>query len=111
MAEQPGHRSEEARFLKDMPSVLGDKAMAALERMGGALGLDYAGVDFAIRADGDLLLFEANATMVIAPLSGDERWAYRRDAISKILDAVTAMITARSAAARQRDHEHTRPRG
>jgi tetratricopeptide (TPR) repeat protein len=111
MAEEPGHRSEEARFLKHMPSVLGDKAMAALERMGGALGLDYAGVDFAINADGDLLLFEANATMVIAPLSEDERWAYRRDAISKILDAVAVMIMARSAAARQRDHEHTKPRG
>jgi hypothetical protein len=111
MAEEPGHRSEEARFLKDMPSVLGDKAMAALERMGGALGLDYAGVDFAINADGELLLFEANATMVIAPLSEDERWAYRRDAISKILDAVAAMIMARSATAKQRDHEHTKPRG
>ena len=111
MAEEPGHRNEEARFLKDMPSVLGDKAMAALERMGGALGLDYAGVDFAINADGELLLFEANATMVIAPLSEDERWAYRRDAISKMLDAVAAMIMARSATAKQRDHEHTKPRG
>jgi len=42
------------------------------------------------------LLFEANATMVIAPPSQDERWAYRRDAVAKILDAVAAMIVARS---------------
>jgi glutathione synthase/RimK-type ligase-like ATP-grasp enzyme len=100
MAEEPGHRSEEARFLNDMPSVLGDKAMAALERIRDALGLDYAGVDFAIHAGGDLLLFEANATMVIAPLGRDERWAYRSGAIGKILDAVAAMIMARSAAAK-----------
>jgi glutathione synthase/RimK-type ligase-like ATP-grasp enzyme len=106
MAEEPGHRSEEARFLKDMPSALGDTAMAALERIRDALGLDYAGVDFALRADGELLLFEANATMVIAPLSQDERWAYRRDAIGKILDAVAAMIAARSAAGKEPDQEH-----
>jgi glutathione synthase/RimK-type ligase-like ATP-grasp enzyme len=111
MAEESGHRSEEARFLNDMPSALGDKAMAALERIRDALGLDYAGVDFAISAGGDLLLFEANATMVIAPLSEDERWAYRRDAIGKILDAVAAMIMARSAAAKQRDQAQTKPRG
>jgi glutathione synthase/RimK-type ligase-like ATP-grasp enzyme len=96
MADQPGHRLEEARFLADMPAALGDKAMAALERIRDALGLDYAGVDFAIGRNGDLLLFEANATMVIAPPNQDERWAYRRDAVGRILDAVTAMIMARS---------------
>jgi glutathione synthase/RimK-type ligase-like ATP-grasp enzyme len=103
MADQPGHRSEEARFLEDMPSALGETAMAALERIRDALGLDYAGVDFAIGADGELLLFEANATMVIAPPGQDERWAYRRAAIGKVLDAVTAMIAARSAAPKQRE--------
>jgi tetratricopeptide (TPR) repeat protein len=101
MADQPGHREQEARFLADMPSVLGGKAMAALQRIKHELGLDYAGVDFAIGADGELLLFEANATMVIAPPSQDERWAYRREAIGKILDAVAAMITARSAASKE----------
>jgi tetratricopeptide (TPR) repeat protein/glutathione synthase/RimK-type ligase-like ATP-grasp enzyme len=103
MADQPGHRSEEARFLEDMPSALGETAMAALQRIKEALGLDYAGVDFAIGADGKLLLFEANATMVIAPPGQDERWAYRRAAIGKVLDAVTAMITARSAAPKRRE--------
>jgi hypothetical protein len=96
MADQPAHRQQEARFLLDMPGVLGNKAMAALERIREALGLDYAGVDFAIGPNGDLLLFEANATMVIAQPSQDERWAYRRDAVGKILDAVAAMIVARS---------------
>ena len=47
-------------------------------------------------ADGDLLLFEANATMVIAPLDADERWAYRRTAISTIIDAVVAMLKHKS---------------
>ena len=99
MADQPDHRVEEARFLADMPAALGDKAMAALERIHDVLGLDYAGVDFGLGRNGDLLLFEANATMVIAVPDSDERWAYRRTAISRIIEAVVAMIMQKSTAA------------
>jgi glutathione synthase/RimK-type ligase-like ATP-grasp enzyme len=97
MADKPDHRHEEATFLADMPAAIGDKAMRALEGIRDALGLDYGGVDFGVNADGDLLLFEANATMVIAQPDADERWAYRRDAIVKVLDAVVAMILQKSA--------------
>jgi glutathione synthase/RimK-type ligase-like ATP-grasp enzyme len=97
MADKPDHRLEEAAFLADMPAVLGDKAYHALEGIRDALGLDYAGIDFGLNADGDLLLFEANATMVIAVPDNDERWAYRRTAITKILDAVVAMIRQKAA--------------
>jgi len=103
MADKPNHRSEEAVFLADMPSALGDKAMTALEGIRDTLGLDYAGVDFALAPNGDLLLFEANATMVIAVPDADERWAYRREAIGRIIDAVVAMIMQKSTAA-QRTH-------
>ena len=96
MADKPDHRTEEARFLGDMPAALGGKAIAALERIRDALGLDYAGIDFGLGPDGDLLLFEANATMVISPPTSDERWAYRRTAVSTILDAVVAMIMQKS---------------
>jgi glutathione synthase/RimK-type ligase-like ATP-grasp enzyme len=96
MADHPEYRREDAHFLRDMPAVLGSKAMTALERIRERLGLDYAGVDFGLGPDGDLLLFEANATMVIAPPGADERWAYRRDAIGKIRDAVVTMILQKS---------------
>jgi hypothetical protein len=96
MADEPGHREEEARFLLDMPAVLGASAMRALAGIQTALGLDYAGIDFGLSDDGDLLLFEANATMVIAKPNDDARWAYRRDAIDRVLEAVVAMLTQRS---------------
>jgi hypothetical protein len=92
MGEDPGHREEEARFLKDMPAVLGTQAMRALTAIQAALGLDYAGIDFGLSDDGDLLLFEATATMVIAKPNDDARWAYRRGAIDRVLEAVVAML-------------------
>jgi glutathione synthase/RimK-type ligase-like ATP-grasp enzyme len=96
MADQPDHREEEAEFLAEMPAVLGDKGMAALTAIRDALGLDYAGVDFGLGPAGDLLLFEANATMVIAAPDPDPRWAYRRNAITSVIDAVVAMIKERA---------------
>lgn len=96
MADKPDHRLEEQGFLGDMRATLGERAMTALEGIRDALGLDYAGIDFGLSADGNLLLFEANATMVIAPPDRDERWAYRRAAIDAILDAVVAMIKRKS---------------
>jgi glutathione synthase/RimK-type ligase-like ATP-grasp enzyme len=92
MADRPDHRAEEAKFLEDMPAVLGPKAMRALKAVQVALGLDYAGIDFGLSPEGDLLLFEANATMVIAKPNDDERWAYRRKSIDGAVDAVVAML-------------------
>ena len=96
MADKPDHRREEEKFLEDMQGALGDKAMRALKGIRDTLGLDYAGIDFGLSPDGDLLLFETNATMVIARPNDDPRWAYRRGAIDRVLDAVVAMIMQKS---------------
>ena len=98
MADKDDHRQEEARFLEDMPSVLGDKAMHALGGISDALGLDYAGVDFGLDGDGNLLLFEANATMVIARPGPEPHWAYRHAAVDRVLEAVMEMIMAKAGA-------------
>ena len=93
MADKSDHRTEEMAFLENMDAVLGARAMAALRAICDTLSLDYGGVDFGVNADGDLLLFEANATMVIASPPGDDpRWAYRRGAIATAIEAVVAMI-------------------
>lgn len=97
MADSPENRAEDAAFLADMAGTLGPEAVAALGRIRDALGLDYGGVDFGLGADGKILLFEANATMAVHPPDADERWAYRRQPVARILDAVTAMMTGRAA--------------
>jgi hypothetical protein len=96
MADSPDHRREDEAFLDDMPNVLGGKAVAALERICAALDLDYGGIDFGLGPGGEVLLFEANATMVVNQPDPDEKWDYRRSAVNRILDAVRAMMVRRA---------------
>ncbi len=96
MSHNAAHRDEERQFLTDMSAVLGARALCALADIGSLLGLDYAGVDFAIGRDGSLLLFEANASMVINPPGPEAIWDYRRPAINRALEATRQMLRARA---------------
>jgi hypothetical protein len=80
--ERPDHRAEEAAFLADMPGVVGERGMRALEAICRSMRLDYAGVDFGLDADGTILVFEANAAMAV----------YRPE----VIRAVRAMLVARA---------------
>jgi hypothetical protein len=92
MARNASFREEERLFLKDMPAMLGARAMTALQQIEATLGLDYAGVDFALAPDGSVLLFEANATMVLFPPGPEQMWDYRRPAIDDVMEAATRML-------------------
>ena len=97
MAENAANRAEEEVFLADTSAALGTKAMEALERVRETLGLDFGGIDFALAPDGGIVVFEANATMVV-PLPGeDERWAYRRAPIDRIYGAVRTLLETTAA--------------
>jgi glutathione synthase/RimK-type ligase-like ATP-grasp enzyme len=96
MAEDAQHRAEEEKFLRNMPAVLGPLAMAALADIQDELGLDYAGIDFGLSAAGEVLLFEANATMTVVPPGQDHRWDYRRAAIQRVEDAVRKMLAGQA---------------
>jgi Flp pilus assembly protein TadD len=99
MANSPVNRRHDDAFLNDMPRVIGTRGMAALERINAALDLDYCGIDFAVNAQGDILLFEANATMVMVPLADDQKWDYRRPAFDNVFAAVRRMLMQRSVSA------------
>jgi glutathione synthase/RimK-type ligase-like ATP-grasp enzyme len=96
MADHPEYRDEDARFLENMPGVLGPRAMAALEEIQKTLGLDYGGIDFGLNEKGEVLLFEANATMAVVPPDADKRWDYRRPAVERIWKAVWKMLLSRA---------------
>jgi tetratricopeptide (TPR) repeat protein len=98
MVQSAENRRRDAEFLAAMASVIGPRGMAALDRINAALGLDYGGIDFAVNAEGDILFFEANATMVVMPPAADDKWAYRHPAYANVLAAVRRMLAARSIA-------------
>lgn len=100
MAESADNRAKEAAFLQSMAAIVGQRGIAALERIGAMLDLDYCGIDFAVNAQGDILFFEANATMVMIPLAPDEKWAYRRPAFDTVFAAVRTMLLNRAAGSR-----------
>jgi tetratricopeptide (TPR) repeat protein len=96
MAAEPAFRAEEDRFLRNMPAVVGERGMGALAGIQAAVGLDYCGVDFGLAPDGSLLLFEANATMVVNPPDPDPIWNYRRPAVAAALGAAQRMLGRRA---------------
>jgi hypothetical protein len=103
MSLRDEHRAEERAFLVDMPGVFGARTMAALERIAVALGLDYGGIDFGLDADGRILVYEANATMAVFPAPPDERFAYRRPAVARVLDAAHTLVRSLAVAGGYRE--------
>lgn len=92
MAESAEHRAEDREFLQNMTGVLGPRALSALQAIQKNLGLDYGGIDFGLNEAGDVLVFEANATMAVIPPAEDARWDYRRPAVARVCQAVHAML-------------------
>ena len=93
MADNAAHR--ERGFPRDYPTALGERAMAARDEIRSKIGLDYFGVDFALAADGSVLLFEANAAMVVIAPPPEPIWDYRRGPVAAILEAAKRMALSR----------------
>jgi hypothetical protein len=95
MATDAANRAEDERFLADGPAVVGAEAWAALERIRDAVGLEYAGIDFGIDRSGRVVVFEANATMIVLPPGPDAMWEYRRAPVERVIAAVRTMLLRR----------------
>ena len=89
------YRREEAAFLNDFSAVIGPAASAALQGISRELALEYCGIDFGIDRQGNILFYEANATMVITPPSLAHGMEYRNRAIGDALGAAKRMLAGR----------------
>jgi len=95
MASDAANRAEDARFLADPAAAIGAPAWAALGRIRDVLGLEYAGIDFGIDGSGRVVVFEANATMIVLAPGPEAIWDYRRAPVERVVGAVRAMLLAR----------------
>lgn len=94
-ADMPDHAwklEEEKRFLDDPEAVLGPRGMAAIRAVGQRLDLDYAGIDFSLTADGRVLVFESNPTMLVHPEDENGPTRHKNPYIKRILDAFEAKL-------------------
>ena len=92
MAAAADRQAEELRFLQAPQTFLGERAWRAIGEIGKRLDLDYAGVDFSILPDGRILVFEANATMLVHPEAEVSEFAYKNPAVARIVEAFQALL-------------------
>ncbi len=85
-------RREEEAFLADWKQVFGSSGAAAVEQVGQFMNLDYGGMDCSILPDGQVLFFEANASMLTHLDDADPE--FKKHAVSRIRDAMTRMVRA-----------------
>jgi hypothetical protein len=89
-------REEERRYLSGMENALGPRVIRALHDVARVLALDYAGIDFGISFDGELVVFEANAAMTVHMPDSAPDTEYRRAAAARIFDAAQRLIRTRA---------------
>jgi hypothetical protein len=95
-ARTPEGIAEEERFLADPAGAIGAGGWRALQAAAARIGLDYFGIDFALGSGGEVLFFEANATMrAVVPLADGTNEARRRAALTAN-EALKALVLARA---------------
>lgn len=100
MRAQSWMKPAEEAFLADWESVFDGVRGEAVREVARRLDLDYAGIDCSLLPDGRVLLFEANATMLVHLHDPVEEYPYKHRYVPRIVDAVGDMIARRIAAPR-----------
>ena len=96
MGEHPGRLDEEAGFLADPLGALGPRAAEALAGIVRLVPLDFFGIDCAVDADGRLLVFECNATMLVHDADPSPVFDFKRAPTEHIRLAVGRLLARRA---------------
>jgi tetratricopeptide (TPR) repeat protein len=98
MEEHTWKLDEERRFLQDPAAALGERALQAIAAIGRRLDLDYGGIDFSVLPDGQVFVFEANATMLAHYERSSGALAHKNLFVQHIVDAFERLMKRRTAA-------------
>jgi tetratricopeptide (TPR) repeat protein len=96
MQRSPWKMAEEEHFLQDWRGVFGPAAADAVEEAARRLDLDYCGMDCALTADGRLLLFEANACVLLHLDEPAAAFPYKHRYTPPIREAFTRLVLERA---------------
>ncbi len=93
MDNHPWMRQEEEAFLRNPEQVFTAAQMQTLRDVAAATQLDFSGIDCALDAQGQVLVFETNATMLVHD-EKTEVYAYKNPYIARIKQAFNEMLGA-----------------
>ena len=99
MAEHQWMRDEEARFIADLDAVFSGPLHDALAEIAAAFRSSTSASTAAIAPDGRLLLFEADAAMLVHGTDPPDLYPYKRAAFERIKTALTRIPAAYRSAA------------
>ena len=82
---------------RDYSTVFRGKAAEALREIARRLDLDYAGIDCSLMRDGRLVVFEANASMLVQLGEPIDDYPYKHAYVPRIANAMCRMVARRRA--------------
>ena len=97
MASHPWMQQEEAAFLNAPGSVFSAANLRALAEVQKRIGLDFFGIDCGLDRDGNLVVFEVNASMLVHNDNPD--FPYKAPAVRAIKQAFDKMLRDRAGCA------------
>ena len=97
MAKSPWKLAEEAAFLEDYRNVFTGSSGDTIRELAHRLDLDYGGIDCTLLRDGRILLFEANATMLVHLGDSADEPVFKYRAAPRIADAISRLVAHRLA--------------
>jgi hypothetical protein len=92
MDGQAWMKPEEEAFLANWRSAFPDAKGEAVREVARRLDLDFAGIDCAIGRDGQVLLFEANPSMLVHLTESPLAFPYKHRYVPRIFDAFGRML-------------------
>ena len=92
MLDNPVNRAGESRFLTQFDEDFGIRHAAAFAAIAKRTELDYALIDCAETADGQLLLFEIGTAMIVHSMDPADVFPYKKAAMAKVFAAFIDML-------------------
>jgi tetratricopeptide (TPR) repeat protein len=90
MIDHPWMQREEEAFLNNPTAVFNPDHTSALRAIRQAIGLEYLGIDCGLDAEGNLVVFEVNASMLVHQQNDD--FPYKAPFVERIKLAFDAML-------------------
>jgi hypothetical protein len=97
MGESADKRAEEAAAMAGFDGDFAVRHAEALKALHERLGLDYFAIDCAELADGRILMFEADVSMIVHALDPEDVYPYKRPQMLKVFKAFESLARERAA--------------